>query len=101
MAKEESFQIFASLSIWFLMLSCRVSDAALKCFSCGYLKDADGNIGPIVEVEFAIPFCNGSDSTYWPTETIEGVSKLSKENDVYIYHSYILIHSSDNVLNEF
>ena len=85
MAKEGSFEICVLLSIWFLMLSCRTSDATLKCFSCGYLKDADGNIGPIVEVEFAIPICNGSDSTYWPTETIEGVSKLSKENDVYIY----------------
>ena len=84
MEKEISFKIFASLLIWFSLLSCRFSDATLTCFSCGYLKDADGNIGPIVEVEFAIPFCNGSDSTYWPTETIEGVSKFLKENDVYI-----------------
>ena len=84
MAKQESFKIFGSLPIWFLMLSCQTSNATLTCFSCGYLKDADGNIGPIVEVEFAIPFCNGSDSTYWPTETIEGVSKFLKENDVYI-----------------
>ena len=74
MTRHVFVKMFVLLPTWFLMLSCQTSNATLTCFSCGYLKDADGNIGPIVEVEFAIPFCNGSDSTYWPTEKIEGVS---------------------------
>ena len=64
-----------SLAVFYLLSSITLSSADTTCYDCGYLQDSAGDIGPIVEVEYAVNFCNGTDPTYWPTKTIKDVSK--------------------------
>jgi len=46
---------------------------ATKCYNCGYLVDADGQVGPITEGKTSAPFCPGTDRDNWPTrEAKEG-----------------------------
>jgi len=40
---------------------------ATKCYSCGYLVDADGKVLPIIEGKTSALFCPGTDRDIWPT----------------------------------
>ena len=49
------------------------SSLGTRCYSCGYLIDANGKYGPIIEGQWAVDFCNETDRSNWPTVTVEGV----------------------------
>lgn len=49
------------------------SSSGTRCYSCGYLIDANGKVGPIIEGQWAAPFCPGNDRDNWKTVAVEGV----------------------------
>ena len=51
----------------------KASFATTKCYSCGYLVDANGKVGPIIEGTTAAPFCPGTDRDNWQTALAEDV----------------------------
>merc|ERR1712001_400312 len=53
--------------VFCITLFCKIS-SALKCYDCGYLIDADGKIGPLVEGEEAVNFCTGNYPENWQTK---------------------------------
>ena len=53
--------------VFCITLFCKIS-SALKCYDCGYLIDADGKIGPLIEGETAVNFCTGNYPENWQTK---------------------------------
>merc|ERR1712110_59432 len=49
------------LTVVFVISTSRFSNGDVICYDCGYLQDAEGKQGPIVEVETAVNYCNGTD----------------------------------------
>ena len=55
-------------SIAFCVVLFLKASSGYKCYDCGYLIDADGKIGPIIEVEVSVNFCTGQYKENWQTK---------------------------------
>ena len=74
MGPQRSNSIF---SIAFCVVLYLKASSGLKCYDCGYLIDAEGKTGPIIEGETAVTFCPGHYPESWPTKDAGEVGHYS------------------------